>query len=194
MATTKPRITVSLTKRQHEVLKAIADNGGATMSGMLGEFIEAAMPTFERMAATFQQVRKANIQERARIVEALSDAQDVMEPIALAAAGQFDLFLSKMENAVGIDGTGPGTGSVDAIAAALVSPSTNRGVTPNRSKQPQAKRGKALKPVLKKEVSFQSAVSNGHKKGACTCVVTAHERQENKTCPVHGLKGSHHAV
>ena len=63
MATTKPRITITLTQRQHEVLKTIADSGGSTMSGMLGEFIESAMPTFERMAATFQQVRKANVQE-----------------------------------------------------------------------------------------------------------------------------------
>lgn len=155
MATTKSRITVTLTQRQHEVLKSIAESGGATMSGMLGEFIESAMPTFERMAATFQQVRKANIIERSRIVEALSDAQTALEPIALAAAGQFDLFLGKLEDAAGIGVAEARSDTGAAVPAALPTPSTNRGVTTSADKQPQAKRSKALKPVSKPKVSIQ---------------------------------------
>lgn len=193
MATNKPRITVTLTPRQYEVLKTIADTGGATMSGMLGEFIESAMPTFERMAATFQQVHKANQKERERIVEALSDAQTALEPIALAAVGQFDLFLGKLEGAV--EGRVRG-GAADSalLSAAPVIPRTNRGVTPIRAKRPQPNTGKALKAVQKKEVSKKVSVSNGHKPKGCTCTVTDYERQENKTCPVHSRKGGRHAV
>lgn len=165
MATTKPRITVTLTKRQHEVLQTIAACGGSTMSGMLGEFIESAMPTFERMAATFQQVRNANIKERARVLEALSEAQTALEPVALAAAGQFDLFLGQAEDAAGISPAGAGTDTGAMLTAALPSPPTNRGVTPVRTKQPQPNNAKGLKVVLKKEVSKKVAASNGHKIG-----------------------------
>lgn len=155
MATTKPRITVTLTQRQYEVLKSIAESGGATMSGMLGEFIESAMPTFERMAATFQQVRKANMIERSRIVEALSDAQAAFEPIALAASGQIDLFLGKVESAAGMGESVSRSDSGSAMPGAMPTPSTNRGVTTSADKQPQAKPGKALKPVSKPKVSIR---------------------------------------
>lgn len=163
MATTKPRITVTLTHRQHEVLQTIAACGGSTMSGMLGEFIESAMPTFERMAATFQQVHNANLKERARILEALSDAQEALEPVALAAAGQFDLFLGRAENAVGITARGAGTDTGKVMLAELPSPPTNRGVTPIRTKQPQTSSGKDLKLVSKKKVLKKVAVINEHK-------------------------------
>ena len=163
MATTKPRITITLTQRQHEVLKTIADCGGNTMSGMLGEFIESAMPTFERMAATFQQVRKANVQERARILEALSDAQTALEPVALAAAGQFDLFLGQAENAAGIIPTGAGTDTGAVMLSALPSPPTNRGVTEKNTASTKPSNSKALKGVQKKEVLKKVGVSNEHK-------------------------------
>lgn len=166
MATTKPRITVTLTKRQHEVLKMIADCGGNTMSGMLGEFIESAMPTFERMAATFQQIRDVNRKERDRVLEALSDAQTALAPIALAATGQLDMFLGKIEDVAGARGARAASAVPGVSApAAAPGPRTNRGVTPSGTKQPQARRGKALEGVSKKKVLKKSGVSNGHKAG-----------------------------
>lgn len=151
MATTKPRITITLTKRQHEVLQSIAASGGSTMSGMLGEFIELSMPTFERMAATFQQIKQANDKEKARIVAALDDAQTAIEPIALAAVGQFDLFLGNIGVAAGA-ATGADVGRAGGAAAATPSPPTNRGVTPIRGKSPQPSTAKASKAVSQKKV------------------------------------------
>ena len=151
MATTKPRITITLTKRQHEVLQSIAASGGSTMSGMLGEFIESAMPTFERMAVTFQQVKKASDQERARIVAALDDTQSALEPIALSAIGQFDLFLGNIGAAADVATCAEGRGA-GAAAAAAPSPPTNRGVTPKRGKSPQPSTAKASKAVSKAKV------------------------------------------
>lgn len=134
MATSKPRITVTLTKRQHEVFQSLSASSGQSMSSLIGEIIEVSMPTFERMAATFQKIKASQDLERARIADALGEAQSALEPIALAAVGQFDLFLGRIESAippvraerndaptVGMDATQP--------------PSTNRGVTPRKSRQ-----------------------------------------------------------
>lgn len=118
------------------------------MSGMLGEFIESAMPTFERMAATFQQMKHVNDKEKARIVAALDEAQTALEPIVLAAVGQFDLFLGNIGASAGV-ATGEDAGRAGAAAVVAPSPPTNRGVTPKRGKSPQPSTVKASRPVSK---------------------------------------------
>jgi hypothetical protein len=132
MATTKPRITVTLTERQHEVLKIISDCGGQSMSSLLGELIEVSLPTFERMANIFQKLRQVKTAERARMVQALDDAQSALEPIANAAVDQFDLFLGRIEQAA--EGVGPQRSEDTITAAAPLAPVTNRGATPTRAK------------------------------------------------------------
>lgn len=181
MATSKPRITVTLTYRQHEVLRTISECGGSSMSTVIAELLEVSLPTLERMAATFQQLRKATEIERSKVVEAMADAQSALEPLALAAAGQFDLFLGKLEGAAA-----PALSVAGTAAAAPLSPSTNRGDTPHAGKGLEGSSGKGLKGVLKKQVLKKS--------GVCTCVITEHERQENKACPVHFPKGRKNAV
>lgn len=149
MATTKPRITVTLTPRQHEVLKVISDCGGQSMSSLLGELIEVSLPTFERMANTFQKLKEARTMERARMVEALDDAQAALEPIASAAVDQFDLFLGKIESAVGSGGPERSEDSTEPTA--LPTPATNRGVTPTPSKTSKATRPKASQAFSEKK-------------------------------------------
>ena len=152
MATTKPRITITLTKRQHDVLQSIAASGGSSMSGMLGEFIDSVMPTFVRMAATFQQMKQASDKEKARIVAALDDAQTALEPIALAAAGQFDLFLGQIGAAADVQ-TDATEGAPGVRRRPRRTPPTNRGVTPLKGKQPQPSTSKASKASGKANVS-----------------------------------------
>lgn len=137
MATTKPRITVSLTQRQYDVINTIARLGGGSMSAFIGEMLEAALPTLERMAVTFQKVKQAQDQERGRFLESMDRAQAALEPVVMDAVGQFDLFLANMEEA--------STGMADAPQGAPAAPAkptavprTNRGVTPNPSKPPKS--------------------------------------------------------
>lgn len=141
MATTKPRITVTLTERQHEVLKLISSCGGSSMSSLLGELIEVSLPTLERMANTFQKLRQAQTMERAKMVEAMDESLAVLEPIAAAAVDQFDLFLGKIEQAVG--GAPDGSGATPAApSTAPAAPVTNRGATTTgaKSRKPAAAR------------------------------------------------------
>lgn len=131
MATTKPRITVTLTKRQHEVLCTISECGGQPMSTFVSEMLEAALPTLERMAATFQKIKKAQELERAKFLESMAEAQAAIEPVVMEAVGQFDLFLGKMEKAAG----------------APPAPLTNRGVTPTRGKARKGRQDKASEAI-----------------------------------------------
>ena len=97
MATTKPRITITLSKRQHEVLSSISDSSGQAMSTLIVEVLELSMPVFERMAATFQQLKRQTDVQRARVAEAMDEAQKALDPIAQSALDQFDLFLAKVD-------------------------------------------------------------------------------------------------
>jgi uncharacterized protein (DUF1778 family) len=181
MATTKPRITVTLTKRQHEVISTIAQMGGGSMSAFIGEMLESALPTLERMAATFQKVKQAQDRERSRIIETMDRAQAALEPVVMEAVGQFDLFLGKVEEAAGAADDGKRSAAA-AVPADPLAPATNRGATPTRAKSQKPGQPR-VSGVLKK---------SGFSK--CTCTQTAYERQEDKGCPVHFPKGRGHAV
>ena len=152
MATTKPRITVTLTERQHEVLKIISDCGGQSMSSLLGELIEVSLPTFERMANTFQRLHQAKTSERAKMIEAFDQAQAVLEPIAAEALDQFDLFLERIEGASGAVTHAP-RGAGASAPDAPATPLTNRGVTPTEGKGRKGRQAKASSPFSSKKVS-----------------------------------------
>lgn len=132
MATTKPRITVTLTHRQHEVLRSISDNSGQSMSTFISEMLELSLPTLERMASAFQKIKTAQDIQRKKIVAELDEAQAAIEPIVQATVGQFDLFMARVEEAAGVPGTGgtPGAGA----SAAAPAPATNRGATRDKPK------------------------------------------------------------
>lgn len=144
MATTKPRITVTLSQRQYDVLKVISDCGGNPMSAFITEMLEVSLPTLERMAATFQQIKIAQDKQKTKFAEVLNDAQVALEPIAMSALDQFDLFLGRVEEAAapGVRGTsGAGT------AAHPSAPATNRGATPPLAKTRKPSIGKASRAV-----------------------------------------------
>ena len=159
MATTKPRITITLNDKSYAVLKAISECSGQPMSTFVTEMLDSARPTLERMAATFQKIKRAQDAERARFLESVDDAQAALEPVVMETLGQFDLFMGKIDRAV--DGMGAGStceaGAPAPIpSASAASPHTNRGDTPTKGKRLQASSGKASGAVLKKEVLKKS--------------------------------------
>lgn len=144
MATTKPRITVTLTEHQHEVLRTMSEASGKSMSAFLSELLELSLPTFEKMAVTFQKLKDVQRFETSRISDALHEANEVLEPLANAAAGQFDMFLGRVEHAA------------QRPAEAAKSPLTNRGVTPTGAKSVKAAPAKAGRHVVSKKVLKKS--------------------------------------
>lgn len=165
MATTKPRITITLNPRTYEVLKAIGELGGQPMSGFVSEMLDSALPTLERMAVTFQKVKQAHNLERAKFLETIDDAQAVIEPVVMEALGQFDLFMNNIDEAVEGRQTSARNERPLPPSAAAAAPHTNRGVTPKTITPPKPSKAKALKGVAEKKVLKKSGLSNEHKHG-----------------------------
>lgn len=137
MATSKPRITITLTEQQYEVLKDISDNSGQSMSAFVQELLGQAFPVMERMAETFRRLRAARDEQRQRIVDDLGQAQAAIEPLVGQAIGQMDMFFTKVERAAGVG----------------LTPVTNRGVTPRGGKGRKPAPSKASRPIQGRKVS-----------------------------------------
>ena len=73
MPTSKPRITVTLTKEQHAILRKISAAGGQSMSGVISEFMLMAQPALESMAVSFQQLKQDLDADRQRVADLLSE-------------------------------------------------------------------------------------------------------------------------
>ena len=91
MATTKPRITITLTKQQYDVLKAVSDYGGQSMSNFVSALLEQSLPVLERMAETARKIKLVQDERRRQIYQELSNAQDLFEPAFKGILGQADL-------------------------------------------------------------------------------------------------------
>ena len=152
MATTKPRITITLNHRQYEVLKAISDCSNQPMSAFISELLEESLPVLERMAESFRKIKAAQDEQKKRIADELEQAQAGVEPILEQVLGQFDLFMTRVEAAAGAGGEGMRKRPPAPVSAAARTPVTNRGVTPTPTKTRKAPTGKASKPVEAEKV------------------------------------------
>jgi len=141
MPTNKPRITITLSSRQHDVLRSISENSGQSMSAFVHEMLDQSLPVLERMAESFRRIKVAQDEQKKRIADELDQAQAAVEPILDQVLGQFDLFMSRVEVAAG--GVAVSARAGDAAPGAAPTPVTNRGVTPSPSKTRKASVGKA---------------------------------------------------
>lgn len=142
MPTARPRITITLTERQHELLRSISANSGQSMSSFVTEMLDTGMPMLERMAATMQAIARNHQEQRDRVRQQLDEAQSEMEPLLASLMGQFDLFLATAEQASGPRAEA-GASPAPATARRSRSPHTNRGVTPPPRNPSKPKPGKA---------------------------------------------------
>lgn len=159
MATTNPRITITITPNQHRILKAMSEFSGKSMSSVVAEFLDEVEPVLERMALSFRRLKEASDMQRQRIKTSLDDVQATLEPMLAEIQGQTDLFFGQIERAAGVPEVSPGT-----AAGGRKSPPTNRGVTPHPAKQPKPKSRKASGAVSSRSVLKKKGGSAGGSK------------------------------
>jgi predicted DNA-binding protein len=154
MATTKPRITITLEPRVYELLRSISENSHQPMSAFVGELLSESIPVLERMAVTFQQIVQVKDQQLQQIASAADDAQRSLEPVLQQVLGQYDIFMADagLSGAVTVTENGSGSAGVvvgatsDARPGATTSrPRTNRGATNSTPKARKPNTGKASK-------------------------------------------------
>jgi hypothetical protein len=94
-----PRISVSLNKHQFEVIETISSAQGASMSSVMADLVDMALPVLERTAATMQRLKNFNDERKQAILKSMDEAQTTLEPMMDAVLGQYDIFLIETENA-----------------------------------------------------------------------------------------------
>lgn len=99
MATTKPRITITLERNQHELLKRMADYQGSSMSSIIVELLDSVVPVLERVCVAIEHARMAQESVRENLKEAAEESEKVVMPHLMAAMGQLDIFLEQCEKA-----------------------------------------------------------------------------------------------
>lgn len=136
MATLKPRITITLSDEQHQVLHALAELQKVSMSSIVVDLLETAMPSLERLSTLLEIAEQApkNVMDGLR-----TSLQNVELELM-----QMDLLAEVPGRAHG--GARPGTSAASKKARP---PSTNRGVRIPPLNSSKAKPGAGSKPVGK---------------------------------------------
>lgn len=109
MATTKPRITVTLEPEAARVLAEFAGLQGCSQSAVLAEIWGEALPTVARVVALMKEANAARGMLADRVKDLAIEAQVQMAPHAKSLAETFDAFEDEIRRAVA-----PGTLSAPA--------------------------------------------------------------------------------
>ena len=97
MPTAKPRITITLEPRNHEILSRLSAAGGESMSSLVSQFLELALPSMERLVVVLEQARAAPEEARAGLAAAIERADRTLLPALTAAVDQRDMFLDSLD-------------------------------------------------------------------------------------------------
>lgn len=101
MSTSKPRITVTLEPREHEVLSRLSAVGGESMSALVAQFVTVALPSLERLVVVLERAAVAPEEARAGLLAAVERAERTLLPALMNAQDMGDLFLSDVAVSVG---------------------------------------------------------------------------------------------
>lgn len=119
MPTTKPRITITLEPRTHEVLTRLSVAGGESMSALIGQLVELAVPSMERLVVVLENAKTAPEEAKKGLQAAIERAERQLLPAAQTMIDQADLFLADACVAVGVPAPGapaPAPGATEHAA------------------------------------------------------------------------------
>jgi hypothetical protein len=129
MPTTKPRITVTLTDHQHEVLSRMSGLSRTSMSAIVVDMLDTALPMLERVVSMMQAAADAPQQVREGMVASFERAERDLLPQLNGMMGQLEMLLAP--------------GGVPALAGARPGASAPKGARP-----PTSNRGVRMSPKL----------------------------------------------
>lgn len=135
MATTKPRINVTLEPHRYAMFKRLAALQGVSMSALIGELLEAVAEPMERVCVVLEAAAKAPGDLKAGLRSAVDRAEATLLPAALKAIDQFDMFMVDVGDvieAAGAPGSTCEAGAPGVPAADLDPRLVTRGSTPLR--------------------------------------------------------------
>jgi uncharacterized protein (DUF1778 family) len=182
MPTSKPRITITLSQHQHDLLGAMADAQKVSMSSIVVELLDTAVPVLERVMDLINAAKRAPKEALDELKRSLDRAEHSVLGMQQEAIGQLDLLLKEAGGMGEAHRGSPVTSASKARRSVSEKPPTsNRGVRITSTPQTPVVKTTSLKAVKAQP--------------ECTCKHTKHERMENKKCPLHfPAKRRTHAV
>lgn len=133
MPTARPRITITLTEQQYALLQQLSEFQGESMSAIVGDLIETAIPVMERIATVMEAASKAPKEMLDGLRESMERAESIVLEQMQGHIQQLDIFALEASGG----GTGPlrSGGPVPPAVASRSSarrdtdpPTSNRGV------------------------------------------------------------------
>lgn len=119
MATTKPRLAITLEPEQYEILQRLAKVQGGSMARIVSEMLAEMSPMLEKVAEAMEAAHKAQQGMKATIRTAAEQAERDMQPLAAAAIAQFEHFAQELGRLVDTGAESPPVARPGDTAAAV---------------------------------------------------------------------------
>lgn len=126
MATSKPRITITLEPHRHVVLKRLAALQGVSMSYLVADLVETVAEPLERVLAVMEAAKKAPGEVKQGLRAAVAAAERDFMPAAEHAMEHFNEFLAAAKSAGGA--TGDARSAAPGVPTVPQPPFSNTGV------------------------------------------------------------------
>lgn len=90
MATSRPRLTITLTDQVHDTLGKLADLQGRSMSSIVLEQLELVEPINQKILSAISRARRLQVESKAGLLDDLNHAQDQAEQALLPLMAMLD--------------------------------------------------------------------------------------------------------
>ena len=97
MPTAKPRVNVTLSVEDYELLSKLATQQKRSRADMLRDLFQTIRPVLERVAVVTEAALRAQATARQGLVQSAEKAEAELLPMVQQALGQFDLFIADVQ-------------------------------------------------------------------------------------------------
>jgi hypothetical protein len=97
MPTDKPRVNVTLSVEDFELLSRLAKQQKRSRSDMLRDLFQTIRPVLERVAVVTEAALRAQSTARQGLIDSAEKAEAELLPMVQQALGQFDLFVADVQ-------------------------------------------------------------------------------------------------
>lgn len=93
MATSKPRLNLTLEPQLYALLKKLSEQQGTSMASIVVDLIETVAPVLERVSVAVEAAQSAQASVKENLVRTAEEAEFQLGPMMAEAMGQLDMFI-----------------------------------------------------------------------------------------------------
>lgn len=93
MATSKPRLNLTLEPQLYALLKKLSEQQRASMASIVVDLIQTVAPVLERVCVAVEAAQNAQASVKENLVRTAEEAESHLGPMMAEAMGQLDMFI-----------------------------------------------------------------------------------------------------